>query len=362
MEGDMSALATTARPVSTNVAPQRERKALRRVFGIILILHGLAYALPGMLAAPPGAPTGRIVLATLTWAGATLGFMAAGFGLLGVRALRTRWAMFTALAALSAILLLALVRTEAELALSGAWLNVAILFTLTRVKRRDAAAAERGEMDAAVSRHPRLRGFTETVLLLCLLYAGVAIIMRPVHMRWGATDDELRMTLPGDERFEDLRFTIHHAVAIDAAPTAVWPWLAQIGQDRGAFYSYDWLENLFGLRLHNADRIHPEWQDLRSGGFVRGAPPHWLGGRLGERVGWDVPEVVVGSHLVLDRWGTFILLPGEKGGTRLLIRSRIGQPPLIAAPIVVFLFEPIHFVMEREMLLGISRRAEQSGR
>jgi len=58
------------------------------------------------------------------------------------------------------------------------------------------------------------------------------------------------------------------AVQIAAPAHVVWPWIAQIGQDRGGFYSYTWLENLAGCRMHNADRIHPEWQQRAAGETV----------------------------------------------------------------------------------------------
>src|ERR671925_400759 len=57
-----------------------------------------------------------------------------------------------------------------------------------------------------------------------------------------------------------------------SAVVTVWPWLAQMGQDRGGLYSYDWLENLAGLEFHSADRIVPEWQAVQVGGIVRFAP------------------------------------------------------------------------------------------
>lgn len=67
------------------------------------------------------------------------------------------------------------------------------------------------------------------------------------------------MLLPGDELVEDPGIQTTRALTIDAAVRDVWPWLAQIGQDRGGFYSYEWLENLAGCRMRNAWRIHPEW-------------------------------------------------------------------------------------------------------
>src|SRR3712207_9310740 len=87
-------------------------------------------------------------------------------------------------------------------------------------------------------------------------------------------------SLPGDDVLGEYGAPIQHAIAIDAPLEEVWPWLAQIGQDRGGFYSYDWLENLAGCDIHSADRIHPEWQSPRPGdtlALVRGWGPKILG-------------------------------------------------------------------------------------
>jgi hypothetical protein len=72
------------------------------------------------------------------------------------------------------------------------------------------------------------------------------------------------------------------SVTIDVPPERVWPWLVQVGVDKGGFYTFDWAENLFGDPIHNADRIHPEWQHLRPGDAVwpspkgiRGSPKSW---------------------------------------------------------------------------------------
>jgi len=76
---------------------------------------------------------------------------------------------------------------------------------------------------------------------------------------WRATPAETKRALPGDELVPEPRIQITHAVTIAAPVERVWPWLAQIGQDRGGFYSYEWLENLAGCEMRNADRVHPEW-------------------------------------------------------------------------------------------------------
>ena len=63
------------------------------------------------------------------------------------------------------------------------------------------------------------------------------------------------------------------AITIDAPPAAVWPWLVQMGSGRGGAYTYDWIENLFGLDMHSADEILPQFQDLEVGDDPAGPGP-----------------------------------------------------------------------------------------
>ena len=98
--------------------------------------------------------------------------------------------------------------------------------------------------------------------------AGYAFAVRPWHLRWGATADEQNERLPGDEVVPNAEHQATHAITIDASVADVWQWLVQIGQSRGGFYSYTWLENLVGCDMHNADRVVPEWQNIRVGDVV----------------------------------------------------------------------------------------------
>ena len=186
-------------------------------------------------------------------------------------------------------------------------------------------------------------------------YTGVLAAARPWHRRWGAIDDEIAQSLPGDA-LSDGPALANHAITIDAPVEKVWPWLVQIGQDRAGFYSYSWLENLFRADIHNADEIVPEWQTIEEGGHVRLASKDVYGdGPL-----LRVSHVRPGRSFVLEGWGEFVLRPVDKHSTRLLIRThRSKQSPLMKA-LSFFLIEPAHFVMERRMLLGIKERAEAS--
>lgn len=97
------------------------------------------------------------------------------------------------------------------------------------------------------------------ILALCLLYV---FVVRPWHMQWGTSGDETTRPLPGDDLVKNPQAIATHGITIRATAEEVWPFLVQIGQGRGGFYSYDWLENLFGCDIHNVDHVVSEFQHL----------------------------------------------------------------------------------------------------
>ena len=319
----------------------------QRVAGVLFILHGLAHSLAGMRASAQFQ-----WLPTLAWAAALAGFLAAGIGLLGVAVFRPRWRLFAAIGVAGSWFLLGL-GPPTPLAFPGLVIDLALLGVLLAPREAQLAPA------ADVRRSSR-RADVAGIILVAL--AASVVLSRPWHMRWGSTDAELRASLPGDELAPHPRYFIQHAVTINAPPDSVWPWLAQMGQDRGGFYSYAWLENLFGLRLHNADRIHPEWQRIAAGDSIYATPAGWLG--FDRRFGWRVALAEPGRVLFLENWGAFALVPAGNGRTRLIVRTRGGAPDRIQdvflAPLGLVLGEPAHFIMERRMLLG-KRKEDKYG-
>lgn len=201
--------------------------------------------------------------------------------------------------------------------------------------------------------------------------AGVAYArwLKPSHDHWGATTAEKYTTLPGDDLIEDPADQVTRAITIGAPPAAVWPWLAQIGADRGGFYSYDLLENVFGLGVHNAAEIVEDWQEIKVGDVV-----YANRSRSG---GWYVADVRPGELLVLQaadlrrgrpvlrtdpagwefQW-TFVLVGRGDGTTRLLVRERVALGSL-GMRLLMPLLGPVSFLMTRRMLLGIKSRAER---
>ena len=181
---------------------------------------------------------------------------------------------------------------------------------------------------------------------LMVLYAAV---VRPWHLSWGRRRGE-DPSLPGDEVLVEHGTRIWHSVEIDAPAGEVWPWVAQLGQDRGGFYSYEWLENLAGCEMVNADEIHPEWQDREVGDEVKIHP----------EVGLEVTVFEPGRVLGIKNWGNVVVDPLGPDRCRVIAHGRIGW----GLPSIVYalLIELPHFFMERKMLLGIKERAERTPR
>ena len=201
-------------------------------------------------------------------------------------------------------------------------------------------------------RRPK-RGIARLLRALTILGAvlswGYALVVRPWHLRWGATDEEVGKPLPGDELVPNPAIESTRAITVNAPVEEVWPWLAQIGQDRGGFYSYEWLENLAGCRMRNADRIHPEWQHREVGERVF----------LHPAFGLKVASFEPGRAIVLEGWGPFVVEPIDEKSTRVIIRSRVPRR-LDVLLYYLLTFEIPHFVMERRMLLGIKECAERA--
>ena len=182
--------------------------------------------------------------------------------------------------------------------------------------------------------------------------------IRPWHLRWGATDEELDAPLIGDELVPRPKLKATHAITINAPAADVWPWLVQMGQNRGGFYSYTCLENLVGCHMRNADEIVPEWQNLKVGDKV------WLHPKAPPV---EVAAIEPKRAIVLKPWGAFVLHPIDEKTTRMIIRSQGDYEPGLNNAVLNFVlwrvfYEPAHFIMERKRLLGIKARAEKLAR
>ncbi len=193
-----------------------------------------------------------------------------------------------------------------------------------------------------------------------------ALVLRRRQLQWGSTSEDVASSLPGDELLAQADLTSTRAITVRAGIEQVWPWLAQMGQGRGGLYSYDWLENLVGCRMHSTDRIVAQWQDVAPGDdfrlhpdvaltVVAVEPPHALVVRGGisatGQVGTDDPTAPY------DFTWAFMLVPQSPHRTRLLVRERYSYQTAVARPMVE-LVSMASFVMTEKMLRGIRDRAE----
>ncbi len=196
--------------------------------------------------------------------------------------------------------------------------------------------------------------------------ALITPFLRSRRLRWGATDAELARSYPGDELVPHPKWSATHAISINAPAPRIWPWIAQIGQGRGGFYSYQKLENLVGCQIENTARILDEHQDVRVGDPVRlhaQAPP--LTVTVVEEpttlVVFGGPADADESAVLATSWA-LVLIEQPGGTTRLVSRTRYQHADdrrsrLMGGPL---LLEPVSFVMERKMLKVIKALAESS--
>lgn len=215
--------------------------------------------------------------------------------------------------------------------------------------------------------HDVLSGIGGAALILADLLTP---FLRRTRSHWGVDEATAREPRPGDELVPAPVWGWTHGVEIDVAPERVWRWVAQIGADRAGFYSYQWLENLAGCGLRNADAVHQDWE-LEQGDELRLHPkvPPLRIVRL-ERGQFFV------AHAPLDEvarskgkpWATaswlFAVEPLPNGRCRLLTRYRLACSPDVATRLALgpTLLEPIGFAMDRRMLLGVKERAEREAR
>ncbi len=191
--------------------------------------------------------------------------------------------------------------------------------------------------------------------------------LRGPREHWGLDAKDAARPYPGDDLVPNPRWGWTHAIEIAAPAASVWPWVAQIGADRGGFYSYQWLENIAGCELHNAERVHPEWE-LHQGDMLRlhpEMPPLHIvsldrGHYFVAHATPDPEARAAGKSWASVSWLLLIEPRGDER-CRVISRYRAAMSDDLATRLSFgpTFVEPIGFAMDRRMLMGIKARGEQ---
>jgi hypothetical protein len=196
--------------------------------------------------------------------------------------------------------------------------------------------------------------------LVALMGAVYYFAIRPGQLRWGATADELALTLPGDDLILDPTFCATRAVTISGRPEDIWPWIVQIGYGRAGFYGYDLIENLDSERgIRSAGQIVPELQHLKVGDRVYMSKIAYL---VVQSMAPDRFLVWAGDEHPPNGAFTWALLQTDVNHTRLINRFRFRHHHWTDGRIVLDLFtEFADHVAVPKMLFGIRDRVEGRG-
>jgi hypothetical protein len=320
---------------------------MRKTFGLLLVLHGLAHAGAGMNA------TGSAWIITPLWLVATASFVGSGLWIMGAQFTWPRVDRAAYAGAAASIWLLWYF--PYVLLVPGILLN----FVIVALLQVWVAATV-----PLPTKHPRTRRVGSWLALAAFAYVMATIAAHPWFHRMGTTAADRAAPLLGDSVHPNRGDWVitDNAITIRAPADSVWPWIAQMGQDRGGFYSYDKLENAVGARITNADSIVPAWQGRNVGDTLPAVPRDYAGGRFGQ-LGWRIDAVQPGRAMLLHGWGTFAVRPIDSATSKFHVRQWMPKNRnvagfVFAAPEVI-VFQPMHFIMQRGMLRGVKARAER---
>jgi hypothetical protein len=210
--------------------------------------------------------------------------------------------------------------------------------------------------------------------------ASAGYLLRRLGRRWGATEEEVYRSLPGDDLVPHPMAETTHAISIRAPAAAIWPWLVQMGYDRGWWYTdarwYRLLETaLWKAKPHtSAERIIPELQLLAADDTVPDGPPGTAFFTVAQLQPQRALALFSMTHILLmapasvrnntrlglygDFSWAFVLDEQAEGMTRLIVRTRASLGPRLFRMLTLPLFYPGDFLLARMMLRTIRQRVE----
>ncbi|MBN1264734.1 MAG: hypothetical protein JXA25_04525 [Anaerolineales bacterium] len=194
--------------------------------------------------------------------------------------------------------------------------------------------------------------FLLVMILFVLLLLQYVAFIRPGTESMGATEQEVEGPMDGDELAE--RIVSTRAITIHAPVSGVWYWLIQIGADRAGFFSYSFLERAMGY-IFSENYEPSESPDFEIGRVIPTS--------LDESKSLFVFQFPVTAadperYFVLEGWGAFIVQEIKPDKTRLIVRNHGRKPKTLWNWFEYCFGTPLHYVMERRMMMGIKQRVE----
>ena len=189
--------------------------------------------------------------------------------------------------------------------------------------------------------------------IICLQLIIGIIVIKPLISTWGATDQEITMSMPGDHIAPFISST--RSISINAPISEAWDWLIQLGADRGGFYSYWFIEKPLGYKYRLQKRIEPNFKDMEVGRIIRASLD-----QSESMIEYSFPVVAVepGKFFVLKGWGCFFLNEINPKHTRLIVRTHGQKLSSLRDHLSNCIMMPLHYLMELCMLMGIKARSE----
>jgi len=203
-----------------------------------------------------------------------------------------------------------------------------------------------------------MKRFGKSFIILLVIFSiqllVYIVIIQPRILTWGATESEIRMSLAGDSLAPFISST--RAITINTSKQTVWKWITQLGADRAGWFSYTFLEKMMGYHTDKSDNFRPIEDNFEVGRIIPGTIS-----KSKSMIDYNFPVVYVdsGNSFVLEKWGTFYIYEVASGNTRLVVRTNGFTSTNLFNRIGDFIITPLHYLMERRMMMGMKECAER---
>jgi hypothetical protein len=197
-----------------------------------------------------------------------------------------------------------------------------------------------------------MTAFIYTVVIITGLVVIYLIVIRPWHLRRGATKQEVMLGLPGDSIVHKPDFNATRGVTIHSTPELIWRWIIQIGSKRAGWYSIDRMDN---AGIKSSEKILPEFQIIEIGQFIPFTPD--------QKNGMWVKDFKEHEYILWvdkDEKATWLwyLYPVDKTRSRLVTRLRTKYNWKGIWIIYYILYDMGDIIMMSKCMKGIKKRAE----